>query len=299
MVKVKLFHGHALDALKQIPDNSVDCIITSPPYWSLRKYPDSTNTVWDGNPNCKHKWTEENFCVKCGAWLGQLGLEPDLNLYLKHLLQITAELKRVLKPTGVMFWNHSDSYIGSYQGYGVKDPNYKATGFQDPRFQEQYVSHYQKPPSANYEKLPEKCMALQNFRLLLKLVDEQGFILRNIICWFKRNHLPESVNDRFTKAYEPIFMLVKNKKYYFNLDAVREPLKSFAEQRKSDMKRILQYGKFLNPIALGYNSKFLNNPNALAGSSKNKLILKEVSGKMAKEVPIIFFITREERKVKV
>jgi len=236
-MKITLIQGHVLEALKKIPDNSIDCIVTSPPYWGLRKYPDSANVVWGGDPNCQHEWeveetkrpnlsggkdndfakeklaikgtenykeqvdyhkriTTSSFCKKCGAWFGQLGLEPILELYVEHLLQVTAELKRVLKPSGVMFWNHGDSYIGSLQGFG------------------------------DYKKLPAKCMAMQNYRLALKMIDEQGWILRNIIIWYKPNHLPESVKDRFAKAYEPIFMFVKSKKYFFNLDAVREPIKT-------------------------------------------------------------------------
>jgi len=66
---------------------------------------------------------------------------------------------------------------------------------------------------------------LQNYRLILKMVDEQGWILRNIIVWWKPNHMPSSVKDRFSNSYEPVFMLVKNKKYWFDLDAVRVPHK--------------------------------------------------------------------------
>ena len=242
--------------------------------WGLRKYPDSANVIWDGDSNCEHEWGNETtqlaheyrqgkgskvvkehdeilmgfhkhkapFCKKCGAWKGQLGLEPNLELYLKHLLQITAELKRVLKPTGIMFWNMGDCYGSKPAG----NPSFE---------QRQDTSSF-----------PEKCMALQNYRLILKMIDEQGWILRNSIVWYKPNHLPESCKDRFARAYEPIFMLVKSKKYFFNLDAVREPLKSFTEQRKCDMERIIKYGKFLNPVTLGYDSKFLKNPSALAGS---------------------------------
>jgi site-specific DNA-methyltransferase (cytosine-N4-specific) len=242
--------------------------------WGLRKYPDSANVIWDGDSNCEHEWGNETtqlaheyrqgkgskavkehdeilmgfhkhkapFCKKCGAWKGQLGLEPNLELYLKHLLQITAELKRVLKPTGIMFWNMGDCYGSKPAG----NPSFE---------QRQDTSSF-----------PEKCMALQNYRLILKMIDEQGWILRNSIVWYKPNHLPESCKDRFTRAYENVFMLVKNKRYYFNLDAVREPLKSFTEQRKCDMERIIKYGKFLNPVTLGYDSKFLKNPSALAGS---------------------------------
>ena len=80
------------------------------------------------------------------------------------------------------------------------------------------------------------------------MIDEQGWILRNVIIWYKPNHLPESVKDRFTKAYEPIFMFVKKKKYYFNLDAVKVPIKSVKDKR-------LNEHNFVNPVEMGYNSK--------------------------------------------
>jgi len=130
----KIIQGHVVDALKLIPDDSIDCIVTSPPYWGLRDYGQEANTVWEGNPVCQHKWkinitkhdnlrtskvgettivgsnknlkiktgekVKNAFCTKCGAWYGQLGLEPTLEMYLKHLLEVVSELKRVLKPTG-------------------------------------------------------------------------------------------------------------------------------------------------------------------------------------------------------
>jgi DNA modification methylase len=195
-MKVKIIQGHVLEALKKIPDNSVDCIVTSPPYWGLRKYPDSANVQWND------------------GWYGQLGLEPTLEMYIEHLLQITAELKRVLKPTGVMFWNHGDCYGGNM---GFTSSTKSDASCNRGRWQ---------PDTTIKRKLPAKTMAFQNFRLALRMIDEQGWILRNVIIWHKPNHLPESVKDRFARAYEPIFMFVKSKRYYFNLDAVREPVKT-------------------------------------------------------------------------
>jgi len=218
-MKVKLFQGHVLDCLKKIPDNSVDCIVTSPPYWGLRRYPDSANIQWpDG-------------------WFGQLGLEPTLDMYIEHLLQITKELKRVLKPTGVMFWNHGDSYVTHSTKTGEGEERSNSSIFKNKiygRVQRRCIS----------KKLPQKCMAMQNYRLILRMIDEQGWILRNIIIWYKPNHMPESVKDRFTKAYEPIFMLVKKKKYWFNLDAVREPFKQTSIER---FERALRYGSMYAP----------------------------------------------------
>jgi len=239
----RIIQGNTLEKLKEISSESVDCIVTSPPYWGLRDYGEETNTIWGGDPDCQHEWGEEyekpkrntprerpelpnppavwssrdvlakpgsgRFCKKCGAWYGQLGLEPTLDLYLDHLLGIMRELKRVLKKTGVMFWNHGDCYGGS----GGAGGDYNKGGLKEgqPRY----------PGSRS--KAPAKCMALQNYRFVLCCVDELGLILRNIIIWHKPNHMPASVDDRFTNAYEPVFMLVKNQDYWFDLDAVRVP----------------------------------------------------------------------------
>jgi len=191
-----LYQGHVLDVLKQLPDECVDCVITSPPYWCLRRYPNA-DTIWDGKSDCKHEW-EGEFCKKCGAWKGQLGLEPTLGLYLIHLVQIMKELKRVLKKTGVIFWNHGDNYSNSTVRCGA----------------------------------PEKCMCLQNFRFITHCIDELGLILRNIIIWCKPNAMPCSVTDRLALMYEPIFVLVKDRAYWFDLDAVRVPYAPSGIQRR-------------------------------------------------------------------
>jgi len=244
-----ILQGDVLEKLKELPDESVDCIITSPPYWGLRDYGESTCKIWDGNPNCEHEFEikdnvkfglaeapepsglrnklenlddkgrgkkeirwKSGFCKKCGAWYGQLGLEPTLDLYLDHLFEIMKELKRVLKKTGVIFWNHGDCYGGVK--YGKTDKK---------------VSEYVKDSQKNLKKVApsySKCMMLQNYRFILQCINKLGLILRNIIIWYKPNHMPSSVKDRFTNAYEPVFMLVKNKKYYFDLDAVRIPHKN-------------------------------------------------------------------------
>lgn len=100
-----------LKGLKSLPDESIDCVITSPPYWGLRDYGSETETIWDNVEGCEHEWKQNlqaakggyspdsivgnnalikrepittNFCIKCGAWKGQLGLEPDFKLYIKH-----------------------------------------------------------------------------------------------------------------------------------------------------------------------------------------------------------------------
>jgi len=139
----------------------------------------------------------------------QIGLEPTLEEYISKLLQITNELKRVLKLTGVMFWNHGDSYCGSQGHFDAKNPKARKG---------KLISDWK-----GYSK---KCLYLQNYRFILRI-----WILRNTIIWHKPNGMPSSVKDRFANKYEPVFMLVKNKKYWFDLDAVRVPHKESSYKR--------------------------------------------------------------------
>ncbi len=202
MMFLKIIEGDVLKALKRLPDESVNTIITSPPYYSLRNY------------NVE----------------GQIGLEPTLEEYLDKLLKVTAELKRVLRKDGVLFWNHGDSYnnqsavVGRKDKtkYGGKTPIYSLRG--------------------GVKTMPAKCLTMQNYRLAIRMVDEQGWSLRNRIIWAKRvwvfkendtigNAMPESVKDRFAKSYEPVFFFTKNRKYWFDLDAVRLPHKESTIER--------------------------------------------------------------------
>jgi DNA modification methylase len=152
--------GDCIELLRCVPADSIDTIVTSPPYYFLRDYQVD----------------------------GQIGLEPTLEEYHDRLLEVTAEIKRVMKPTAVLFWNHGDSYGGS-------------------------------------GNTTAKCLTMQNERLIMRMIDEQGFILRNRIIWHKSNGMPSSVRDRFANKYEPVYMLTKSKKYWFDLDAVRVPAK--------------------------------------------------------------------------
>lgn len=179
---------------------------------NLRPSKVSDKTAVGSNKNLEFRTgekVESGFCKKCGAWYGQLGLEPTLELYLEHMLQITAELKRVLKPTGVMFWNHGDSYNSHSTGKG------NVGGIEGKRKNKQDNLTRGKIKI----DLPDKCMVMQNYRLILRMVDEQGWILRNTIVWHKPNHKPSSAKDRFTNAYEPVFMFVKNNNplYWYNI----------------------------------------------------------------------------------
>lgn len=169
--------GDSIKLTKELEPNSIDTIITSPPYWGLRDY---------GVDN-------------------QLGLESTLKEYHDKLLNLTQELYRVLKPSGIMFWNHGDSYGGS----GGSGGDYNIGGSREGQLK------------VSGNKYTPKCMMLQNERLIIKMIDNQGWILRNRIIWHKPSCMPFGGKDRLTNVYEPIYMLTKNKNYYFNLDSIR------------------------------------------------------------------------------
>ncbi|MAG45100.1 hypothetical protein CL633_04420 [bacterium] len=191
-IKNSILLGDTLTELKKLPNDTIDTVCTSPPYWGLRSYLD------DDHPD-KPK---------------EIGLEPTIDEFLVKMSAITGQLKRVLKPTGVMFFNHGDCYGGQ------RWSNSPGTGIYGNK---RIVDGNTIAPKGN---VPAKCLALQNYRLIIKMIDEQGWILRNTIIWNKPNGMPSSVKDRFANKYEPVFMLVKNKKYWFDLDAVRVPHKT-------------------------------------------------------------------------
>jgi len=204
MKTLTVYNQHVLQALKQLPDNSIDCIITSPPYYGLRSYK-GTETDWNG-------------------WFGQLGLEPTYQMYLNHLLIVTKELKRVLKPSGTLFWNIGDSYASE------GGPS-RHRGYSDPKWPKARNGSFAEPTAYPQGIKPKSLMALPE-RFSIGMID-QDWILRNKIIWYKPNGVPSSVKDRFANKWEYVFFFVKSKKYYFNLDAVRKPLKELSIKRIS------------------------------------------------------------------
>ena len=154
---MNIIQGDCREKLKELPDESIDCIVTSPPYWGLRDY---------GVDN-------------------QLGTEKKLTDYVNNLADVFDECKRVLKKTGTAWLNIGDSYA-------QKD-------------------------------LKAKDLCLIPFRVALEL-QQRGWYVRSDIIWANPNPMPESVRDRPTKSHEHIFLLSKSKNYYYDIDAIREPL---------------------------------------------------------------------------
>ena len=192
---VTLWHGDALDVLRTLPDGSVDCCVTSPPYFGLRDY---------GSP-------------------GQYGLEASPAEYVERMRAVFAEVRRALADDGTLWLNIGDSYSGSGMHRAVLDAGgYKleasGTGSIRPGM----------PPAKNLLGIP--------WRLAFALQDD-GWVLRNDIIWAKPNGMPESVTDRLATKHEHVFLLTKGRRYWFDLDAIREPLAHPAERPQNSWAR--------------------------------------------------------------
>jgi site-specific DNA-methyltransferase (adenine-specific) len=199
--------GDVLEKFKDIPDESIDVVITSPPYWGLRNY----------------------------GVEGQMGLEQDFNEYLDKLDLIMDECYRVLKSTGTCWINLGDTYStvsggmkdiskGGTKKYGKIDygVGHAHTGDDN----NERASAYSVDQSKLYGNLKHKSRVGIPERFYIRCIDK-GWVARNHIPWIKANSMPSSVRDRFTNKWESIFFFAKKPKgYYFDLDAVRVPPKT-------------------------------------------------------------------------
>jgi DNA modification methylase len=210
---VRLYLGDARQVLAAMPDESVDCIVTSPPFWSLRDY--GTGTWHGGDTRCPHPAVarvDGTRCPTCdAAWVdAQYGLEPTVEQYVARLVAVFDEARRVLTPTGTLWLNLGDSYAGgARRGYDT------GSGITPGRL----------PGTRNRSPLPPKNLIGVPWRVAFALQATGAWWLRNAIIWAKTNPMPESVRDRLSATYELLFLLTRSDTYYFNLDPIRLPLK--------------------------------------------------------------------------
>jgi len=214
----KILCGHALEVLRKLPSKIAQCCITSPPYWGLRFYSGKQNRIWGGKDDCEHELKEDS-CGKCGAYYGALGLEPTHDCmgwargqepcavcYVCHLRTIFAEVKRVLRDDAILWLNLGDCYAGSGKA---------GTSLEYQRGHTQFGQKERKErlglPTRPPEGLKPKDLVMVPSRVAMAL-QADGWYLRSMIPWLKKNTTPESVRDRPTIASEWIFMFAKSGK---------------------------------------------------------------------------------------
>lgn len=190
-----LYQGDCLEVLRELPEASVHCCVTSPPYWGLRDY---------------------------GAD-GQIGLEATPDEYVARMVAVFGEVRRVLRDDGTLWLNLGDSYAG-YWG----DKTAKAEGRRSSADTNGWTNDFNMNARPDFHTafdssgLKPKDLCGIPWRVAFAL-QEDGWWLRSDIIWSKPNPMPESVTDRPTKAHEYVFLLTKSARYFFDQEAVREP----------------------------------------------------------------------------
>ena len=177
-----VYCGDAKAVLSELKDASYDCVVTSPPYYCLRDY----------------------------GVRGQIGQEETVQEYVGAIVGIMSEVYRVLKPEGLFFLNLGDTYYsGKGQSQGIDPKSNKR------RFGLRAVD---KSGGVGIGIKPKSVIGVP-WRVALGMAD-RGWVLRSAIIWHREDALPEAVKDRPRRSYEYVFMFAKNRRYYFNRDAL-------------------------------------------------------------------------------
>lgn len=181
--------GDALECLKAMEPESIDCCVTSPPYYGLRDY----------------------------GMVGQLGLEDSPEEYIERLVVIFEEVRRVLKREGTLWVNIGDSYAGSWKGAAAWPDN--AMNYKQGTNRGMLGKKVLRGNFPGYK--PKDLIGIP--WMLAFALRSRGWYLRQDIIWSKTNCMPESVRDRCTKSHEYIFLLSKSRHYYYNAELIKEP----------------------------------------------------------------------------
>lgn len=222
----RILNGHVLDMIDELEDNSIDCVVTSPPYYMKRNYRTEPQ-IWGGDDTCNHHF-DSQICGFCLAWLGELGLEPTPDLFVEHLMLVMEALRPKLTKWATVFINIDDSYMGGNLTSG-QPVDWDSI---DTKNREKYAgaSFEDAIKRRNKNKvIKRKSLCAIPSRLHVKMVD-LGWISRNIIRWHKPSVKPESVHDRWTNDIEPIFFFTIQPEHYFKKQY--EPHKSEPRQKQ-------------------------------------------------------------------
>lgn len=201
--------GDCIEAMRQMPSGSVDCVVTSPPYWGLRDY----------------------------GVEGQIGLEPTLGEHLAIMVDVFREVWRILKPQGTLWLNYGDCYATTPNGRSAADVVGDDRTFRDKPFSTVGPIQYRNNGGegqhhdrrGGYLKPKDLCMIPNRLAIALQ---EAGWWVRSEIIWHKPNPMPESVYDRPTTAHEKVFLLTKGEEYFYDHEAIREPVTGGSHARK-------------------------------------------------------------------
>jgi DNA modification methylase len=177
---VTILTGDTRELIKTIPDNVIQCVVTSPPYWGVRDY---------GHGH-------------------QIGAEPKIEDYIKDLVAVFREVRRILKPDGTFWLNIGNTYTSGGRTWRQEDSKNRGRA----------MSYRPDTP----EGLKPKDLIGVAWMLAFAC-QQDGWYLRNDIIWAKPNNQPESVKDRVTVCHEYIFLMTKSEKYYFDHEAIKEP----------------------------------------------------------------------------
>lgn len=243
-----IYQGDALAVLRTFAAQSIQCCVTSPPYWGLRDY--GTARWKGGNPACDHAARRNHSpgekqatqigssrdktggdCRKCGARRidAQMGLEPTPEEYVAHMVEVFREVRRVLRNDGTLWLNLGDSYatgggkVGECPGGGTQGARWAGRGMntKQPKWANALGPICQ-PNRMPLHGLKPKDLVGIPWRVAFAL-QADGWYLRSDIIWAKPNPMPESVTDRPTKAHEYLFLLAKSERYYYDAAAIKEP----------------------------------------------------------------------------
>jgi DNA modification methylase len=220
----KVLVGDCRDSMRQLIADGVkvQCVVTSPPYWGLRDY-GIPPSVWGGDTTCQHQFDKAH-CVKCNAWQGCLGLEPDYRLYLQHMIEVFALVWELLREDGTLWLNLGDTYVSS--GGTVHQ------GKHGSRAGRTHTQRNILGKTSGNSGLKNKDQALMPHRTAIAL-QEWGWWVRSDIVWHKKNPSPSSVRDRPTSDHEYLFLMARSERYYYDQAAIREPVSPDTHARAS------------------------------------------------------------------
>jgi DNA modification methylase len=217
-VNANIIQGDCIEVMRTLDAGSVQTCVTSPPYWGLRDY----------------------------GVDGQIGLESTPDAYIARMVEVFREVRRVLRDDGTLWLNLGDSYnAGTSSKRKKPKTNVDVGGWND--------AEIDGGARINDPTVKTKDLCMMPWRVALAL-QADGWYIRSVIVWAKKSPMPESVTDRPTSSWEPIFLMAKSERYFYDAEAVKEPWTSGRnDMRSKGVRTGLAYlgGAFNNSIKDG------------------------------------------------